>query len=386
MKKIFCWVLMMLNVGTNVHAFDPDQIQIHGFVSQGYLISDNNDYMWTETEDGSFQFNEMGINFATQLTDDLRVGLQFLSRDLGEIGNNEVELDWAFADYHFRDWLGLRVGRMKLRYGFYNQSRDIDAARTWILLPMSVYDELTRELYTSVTGIGIYGEIHGGLSYEFQIGPFDLDEKSGLAKMTSDPAREDLISIDSESDNLVLGLEWKTPLEGLKIGATYKKEESSVEANTLEIPPVPISRNNKAKITTGSVEYAYEDFVFSAEYRHRELNIRMGERTLVKDRCEEGYYAAVQYRFTDWLELGSYYAVIYADKDDKNGDGYEARGLPREEAWQKDIALSARFDINDYWIFKLESHFMDGLYRVDYDPSDPEDQWILFAAKMTFSF
>ncbi|QTA91097.1 hypothetical protein [Desulfonema magnum] len=379
MKKIFCWVLMMLNVGTNVHAFDPDQIQIHGFVSQGYLISDNNDYMLTKTEDGSFQFNEMGINFATQLTDEIRVGLQFLSRDLGEIGNNEVELDWALADYHFRDWLGLQVGKMKAKYGFHNQSRDIDAARTWILLPMGIYNETLRDLTASMTGVGIYGSLPGGLTYQFQAGSLEVDKDSGVARMLEGFGAE-VVSMESESDNFTVGLEWETPLDGLRIGVTRTALRLSYEA-VFPGMSAPMENDVEGDKTVASLEYMYENFTLDSEYRLLDNNLGGSDNTA------ESYFAGIRYRFSDWFEAGTYYCVFYCNKDDRDGKGFEAMGLPRELGWCKDIALSVRFDINNNWVFKLEGHHMDGLNGVvRYDPADPDTRWLLFAAKMTFSF
>ncbi|MFH2000258.1 MAG: hypothetical protein ABIK28_11295, partial [Planctomycetota bacterium] len=84
-----------------------EKINIHGFISQGFMRSNHNNYL-TSTKDGSYQFNEVGLNFSTELTENLHAGLQFISRDLGRFGNNEIKLDWAFFDYRWRDWLGVR--------------------------------------------------------------------------------------------------------------------------------------------------------------------------------------------------------------------------------------------------------------------------------------
>ena len=68
-------------------------------------------------EFGEFEFFEMGINFMTSVTDDLRIGAQFFTRDLGPIGNSVITLDWAFADYSIIDEFNIRAGRMKQSYG-----------------------------------------------------------------------------------------------------------------------------------------------------------------------------------------------------------------------------------------------------------------------------
>ncbi|MEZ4527840.1 MAG: hypothetical protein R2941_18145, partial [Desulfobacterales bacterium] len=120
MKKMtIVSILAVFFAAGSAFAWDMKQIQIHGFVSQGWLKSDNNNYYFADTEDGTFQFNEMGLSFASELTDDLRIGIQLLSKDLGEFGNNDVEIDWAYGDYRFRNWLGVRAGKIKLANGLY---------------------------------------------------------------------------------------------------------------------------------------------------------------------------------------------------------------------------------------------------------------------------
>ena len=56
----------------------------------------------------------------------------------------------------------------------------------------------------------------------------------------------------------------------------------------------------------------------------------------------------------------------------------------------KDTAISVRFDINDYWLIKLEGHFVDGTARVyetlNKDNPYLERYWTLFGAKTTLTF
>ena len=100
----------------NIQAEASSDVDIHGFISQGYLKSENNTLWFTDTEDGTFQFNEMGINFMTNVSDGLQLGMQFFARDLGELGNDEIVVDWAYADYFYRKWLGIRAGKIKIHH------------------------------------------------------------------------------------------------------------------------------------------------------------------------------------------------------------------------------------------------------------------------------
>ena len=140
----FSMLFLGLPFGT-AYDSNQEQVDIHGFISQGYLKTDKNNFL-AETEDGTFEFNEMGINFSTNMMEKLRLGLQFFARDLGEEGNDDINIDWVFADYRYMDWFGFRVGIIKINMLFYNRSRDIDMLRTPIFLPHAIYHE------TAITG------------------------------------------------------------------------------------------------------------------------------------------------------------------------------------------------------------------------------------------
>ena len=140
-------------------AYDLKGIDIHGFASQGYLYSDENNFFTANTKDGTFAYNEVGINFSTQPIDDLRIGMQLFSRDLGEMGNNDITVDWALGDYRVKDWLGIRAGKIKRPLGLYNDVRDADMARTVIFLPQGIYPEIQRDVINAIQGAELYGNL-----------------------------------------------------------------------------------------------------------------------------------------------------------------------------------------------------------------------------------
>ncbi len=92
------------------------------------------------------------------------MGIQFFARDFGDQGNNDVIIDWAFADYTWRDYLGFRFGKFKTVQGLYGQGRDIDILRPTVLLPQSVYNENMRDFIVGVEGAGLYGNIPSAAS------------------------------------------------------------------------------------------------------------------------------------------------------------------------------------------------------------------------------
>ena len=106
----------------------PRSLELRGFVSQGFLKTTANDYL-VDSSRGSSAFSEAGINFTTQLTDKLQVGVQLFAFDLGTTGAFAVRADWFYLDYRARDWVGVRAGRLKIPYGLYNHVSDIESSR-----------------------------------------------------------------------------------------------------------------------------------------------------------------------------------------------------------------------------------------------------------------
>src|SRR5437016_4387644 len=113
--------------------------QVHSFASQGFAYSSDNNYLTMKTSQGSFAFTDFGANISTQITDKFRVGAQLYDRNIGNLGNWHPQLDWAMADYKFKDWFGVRAGKVKTALGLYNDAQDVEALYTWAVLPQSLY-------------------------------------------------------------------------------------------------------------------------------------------------------------------------------------------------------------------------------------------------------
>src|SRR6185503_1768983 len=99
------------------------EVQIHGYVSEGAMSSTDNNYLRMDTSRGSL-FTEAGVNVSSQITSRLRVGAQAYDRYFGELGKGRVYLDWAFADYRVKDWIGFRGGKIKTPLGLYTDTQD----------------------------------------------------------------------------------------------------------------------------------------------------------------------------------------------------------------------------------------------------------------------
>jgi len=397
-------------------AFSAGDVDIHGFVSQGYMKSSDNNFL-TSSDEGSFEFNEAALNVGSQLTDNLRVGLQVFSRDLGGIGNNAVDLDWAYLDYRRFDALGVRVGKIKLPYGLYNEIRDYDMLRTSILLPQSVYNLTWRETMVAVQGGSVYGNVAagpvGGFEYQLYLGTSNIDKDGGVAKILEDTGRLDF---EDATIKFLYGgtLQWATPAPGLLLGASAVRGDLDIETRPsaafaqqlgflFSTPPlsflgltvpsrIDVEIDNfwssvfSAKYTLGGLTLAGEYARMQAHATLTGLPAVLGNNDT--DYATEGWYLQAGYRFCPLFELGSYYSVYYPDRADKAGHDRETQGLDDFTAWQKDLAVSLRFDLNEWWLIKAEAHFLDGtglLYQSD-NPDGLDRKWQLYTVKTSVSF
>ncbi len=417
-------ILITATVGAGL-AMASD-INVHCSVSQGWIKTSEYDYLVPDSKNGSFEFNEMMMNFNSQVSDHLRVGVQFLGRDFGADGNNQMVVDWAVGDYQFNDKLGMRFGKLKVPYGFYNKTRDVDFLRTSVIMPQSVYAEMFRETLGGLQGISAYGSFetssYSTLDYEVYAGAVDLDRtRFGITALDGYATqvagnKVHTLSESGRMDAMYGGsLIWNTPIEGLRVGGTVLALEANYEAVYQDLGGVlPLNLMAKANldvdyVTTGSIEYTRDRLTLAGEYMQSTLSlapefagIPVGvdpDGNIIQTpagaymelptyfQYRQSWYASASYRVSDLLELGTYYSdysINWHDRDDDN---------PR--TYQKDICLTARFDVTPGWTLKAEGHFINGIADLGRDaqadlmttPNDEiEDSWNMFTVKTTYSF
>lgn len=159
------------------------EVQVHSFATQGFLYSNQNNYLTTNTSRGSFAFTDFGANISTRLTDKFRVGAQVYFRNVGAMGDFHPQIDWAMGDYKFTSWFGIRAGRVKTALGLYNDIQDMDSLHTFALLPESIYPVDWRSATIAHNGGDVYGEISvkrvGAFSYTAYAGMRPQDSTQG---------------------------------------------------------------------------------------------------------------------------------------------------------------------------------------------------------------
>ena len=347
-------------------------VQFHGFASQGFLYTDQNNWLSTHSSQGSGAFTDFGANVSSQITDKFHVGLQVYDRNLGNLGEWHPELDWAFGDYRFKPWFGVRAGVVKTVLGLYNDTQDLDFLHTFVLLPQSVYPTDLRDATIAHLGADVYGRISlpnslGMLGYTVYAGHRHDSTYGGYAHLL---AKYGIIS--SSYGGLQYGgdLRWNTLLKGLLIGASRLNEDLTDKGMVVNLGPglFPFTAVSRADWTNQIYgEYNFRKFSVDAEYRrfvHDQI-INGGVLETISD--VRGWYVSGSYRVAKRITVGSYYSrysissvaggpldivfpLLFPDQTDTS--------LPANHVYDK--VVTARIDLNRYWNAKVEGHFMDG--------------------------
>lgn len=428
-------------------AFADDELIIHGLVSQGFLKSSENNYM-SYSEDGTSEFHETIINFQKQMDDKTRLGVQFISKDLGQEGNHQVKIDWAYGDYRFNDRWGLRLGRVKVPFGLYNKYRDIDMLRTPVMLPATVYMEDYRQYITAFNGGVVYANLPAGkgdFELEFAYGTSDMDPDSGIVKdiflrynaayaanidrgiigklgALGVPAAAATAAVtkaghfgDPERDGngkagYAAKLLWNTPVEGLRLSGTRTfvnlnmNETMTMQSITQTgLPaPVPATLLNAYQadvdiryrfwVDIGSFEYNVNKFTFAGEFMaaHGKQNITQTNNSLNTNPAP-----GIPNSFTSVAQTsqGTYLQGVYRHNSRHEwslyrGEFFFDRNNKNWMTWQKDTCASFKYNINPNWSVKLEHHWMDGvaLVQKNLNPNGLDRKWNLIAFKTTYNF
>ena len=205
-------------------------------------------------------------------------------------------------------------------------------------------------------------------------------------KFASLPINIDVETTGTDIDAKPIGeIYWRTPLSGLKVRVTYGT--FTIQMDMVINGTYNMSNEGTGGIYQGDVEYTYNDFRVSSEYRViKTKSVFTGMPEVKRDL--DTYYFMASYRFSEWFELGAYYSADYSNKDDRDGKDGLSEGLyvQKEQGYLKDFALCARYDINENWIIKLEGHLMNGLKGLDPLNYKDEPDWTLYAIKASYSF
>jgi hypothetical protein len=217
-RRLAMLVLVFIICTATLLSQDLSGIAIHGFVTQGFLFSSTNNYLTMKSSDGSAQWTDGAVSISDVLSDKLRVGIQLHMYQLGDLGGDHLQIDWASGDYRVNDRFGIRAGKVKTVLGLFNDSQDVDAIFLWTLLPQCSYPIDNKSFFLAHVGGDIYGDLslgsrRGKLQYHAYVGSVSLDLNGGFVKQAAQYG----VAFTTPPSGKTYGgdLRWDSPLKGL---------------------------------------------------------------------------------------------------------------------------------------------------------------------------
>lgn len=350
----------------------PDY-QVHGFAAQGFVLTEGNN-LFGDSQDGSFDLREMGINAQWQPLNEVGISGQLLSRRAGAVDDGSPRVDFLFADLAIQQMatdgreVGLRLGRVKNPFGLFNETRDVVFARPSILLPQSIYydGEGLRSLLFSVDGVQLYGQFDHGAHFTQVTMNYALnftlseDEKRELFGGTP-PAGDVRVSRYSVTRAMT---DWQAGV--FRTAATLLT--ARLDLSLQGMPPQMFD----ASIALFSARWNLARLSLFGEYS---LVTFSGETTTRSD----GGYLQGEYRFSPGLTGFARLGARFLDRNDRDGSAFaSATGLPAHTRYGRAAATGLRWQIDSQWGISGEWHAINGSGTVpalDNPDSDRESPW-----------
>ena len=368
-------------------------IQFDGFFTVGAATHDDknkNTYISSLgdrgiTEDVTFETDtRFGIQMTSDVSENMSVVAQLLAT--GTSSNFNANIEWAYVDYEFTDWLSLRAGKIKQPVYLVNDYVEVGYAYPWIRPPVEVY-YLNNPLNT-VNGME--------LLLSFPVGPGRLSFQPYLGSN-----RDDIPNSGGtgyfEAEN-IYGIDVKYAGRGYAVHASNFTCDVNTFGSLTGVPTDPgygipgnavdINLNGKGqcRVSSAGLNLDISNVVVYAEWQERTT-----KDTLSRPFGDQNaWYTTVGYRIGKWLPHLTFASIDGKSSlvTDSNGAGaitVPAAGGPPWPAGttfnfpvaiQTSITAGLRYEVNDSAALKVEYSVVD----VENDPAE------LAKANQSFNF
>lgn len=201
------------------------KLQIHGFLTQAWAQAEfvNGGPTVNETalgipERGTTNYRNLALQFRYDMSPKDVFVVQFSNRALGaspiQVLEDEIELDWAFYERRLTDVTSLKIGRVQIPLGIYNEIRDVGTLLPFYRPPYNFYKEGTFTNET-VDGLSLAHDFFTTSDWSLEATVYAGEWKSITVQVT-DPAATP--QLDDVTDGYGYQLWLNTPLSDLRIG------------------------------------------------------------------------------------------------------------------------------------------------------------------------
>ena len=361
-------LISLIALGSQAYAdtHSGEKLTLDGFISFGYMAaSDNNFFGDKDGEDAFLTENVLKANYS--FGHGFSVSGQLLYREAGDKYDGGVRVDFFQLDYHthmFGEGSNtFTLGRFKNRQGLYNETRDIPYTRPSILLPQSVYLDISRNFLLTTEGAKVRTHLpmeESDLFFELGYGENSPDDKfseitiAETAQGKWDSDNNHYFDVRWESRNLTLAYNFTN------VVVDYTPQPGAfINVNFMGMPiPIPMTPGQfETDFNTYSIQYRESDWELTMELSQREFitagfsGPNAGGVTDVN-----GGYLQFRYFINDaWTTL-----IRYDDVELDFVLAGQGINVPEDLKNSTDLTLGLSWTINEDWQLMFEHHFVEG--------------------------
>jgi len=322
------------------------------------------------TEDLSFEKDtRFGLQISSDITEDMSAVAQLLG--VGESGNFNAIIEWAYIDYEFHDMASIHVGKIKQPVYLVNDYVEVGYAYPWIRPPQEVY--LLNNPLNTVNGIE--------LLLQFPVGPGTLSFQPYLGSNRDDIPNAQGAYFEAEN---IYGIDVKYSGRGYTAHASNFQCEVktfggfTTDANNPFGQPLQVDLNGTGdcNVTAAGLNLDLANVVVYAEWQKRTTTDGLSRAFGDTD----AYYATLGYRFGKFLphitfaSISGEASLVGLSTGTGAITGVNGAALPGVPGGslnfpvpiQTSITAGLRYEVNDSAALKVEYQVID----VEQDPAE----------------
>jgi hypothetical protein len=317
------------------------RLAIHGYLTQGYAASDGTPFYGIRGQ-ASSDFRYAALQFRYDRDADgflVQVNHRRLGKSPITTFESAVNVNWAFYERRTDAGSSLRVGRVPVPRGIYNEQRSIGVVLPFYRAPVIFYDE---GAYFSETIDGVV------LSHTFmRESPWSIEVNGyggGWSLLAYDQTGSEYLVNRIRAENAVGTQLWvNTPVEGLRVGSSYQRYRWENQ--------------------TDGMRQDVQEFQASVDAAFPRVTVRA--ETMMQDYETDDYYASyLQTGINVTPKLAFHTQFEYAYERNWDWGVY----TPSFD-WHKAAGVGFNYKLNPALVLKLEHHWNKGI-QVE-QPADP---------------
>lgn len=356
------------------------KLRIFGHLSQAYGRSERGSIQ-SSTEGGTTDVGNIAVQFRWEISPEdtavIQLSHERRAEDIFSPDQDELQIDWAFYERRLAENTSLKVGRLNVPLGIYNEIRDVGTLLPFFNLPISFYTGVLSTAET-VDGISLSHTFAARSDWDLEVdvyyGGWDT-----FQQQLNEQARFDLVNLEARAeDGFGVQLWLNTPIRGLRLGAgglTW----------LLDGPLTPPDTKDRWDSYHVSLDMSVDRWMLRSEYRRWRFDLDLGGFqdipgvSLPAIARREGFYVQAGVWVTPKIGLFGQFDTASLE----NNLGL----IPETRDFHDDLALSVNYRFRPDLVARVEYHWSDTRFPLGETVPQPgavEVGWLTAALSISF--